>query len=167
MVMHSDASVETAPTNEPKIPHFGVWTNQVKAVAVTHYFVAAAHFCIVFYVRQMWDKGVEIAVDLMGQIMGASATENELVLSEMHTLDYFVYIFYGVIVLFTILIAWNGFLVSRGRNSARIGAIVLGAFLVFAFPLGTIIGIWFIYVMVQREVVDAFAGKQTEHSPLP
>jgi hypothetical protein len=148
---------------ERRKPDFGAWTNQVRAVAIAHYFVAAAHFCIVFYVRQLWNKAIESTIEVMGQITGSSATENATVLGEMHKLDYFVYIFYVVIAIFTILIAWNGILVLRGKNGARIGAIVLGAFLVVAFPVGTIIGPWFIYVMVQREVVEAYVGRKGDY----
>lgn len=73
----------------------------------------------------------------------------------------------AVVVVFSFLFALNGWLLWHGRGFARTNAIVLGVLLLFSFPIGTPFGIWFIYVMTQRDVATAFRNLDYERKMQP
>jgi fatty acid desaturase len=135
---------------------FGAWTGQVRAIAVAHYFVAAAHLSLVFFVRTFWNKSIDLAINFASGLPDAGALDFGTLRDEFAKLDYFVYIFMAMICVFTVLIALNGWYLARGYAGARVSAIVIGVLLLTAFPPGTIVGAWFIYVLVQREVAQGF-----------
>ena len=135
---------------------FGAWTGQVRAVATAHYFIAAAHLSLVFFVRTLWNKSIDLAIDFARSLPDAGVIDYSVLRDEFAKLDYFAYIFMALICVFTVLIALNGWYLARGSASARVGAIVIGVLLLTAFPIGTIVGAWFIYVLIQREVAQGF-----------
>ena len=135
---------------------FGAWTGQVRAVATAHYFIAAAHLSLVFFVRTIWDKSIDLAIGMASNLPDAGVIDYGVLRDEFAKLDYFVYIFMALICVFTALIALNGWYLARGSAGARVSAIVIGVLLLTAFPIGTIVGAWFIYVLVQREVAQGF-----------
>ncbi|MEP0813500.1 MAG: hypothetical protein HRF49_02400 [bacterium] len=135
---------------------FGAWTAQVRAVAVAHLFVAAANLYMAFKVKWFMDfaigKAVEIAAPTLPEI-----PPSELRAELAASVAWAVPVIVAVIALFSILIALNGWFLWRGRNWARINAIVIGVLMLPgpALPFG----IWFLYVCVARDVADTFRNK--------
>ncbi len=143
---------------------FGKWTGQINAIVIAHYVIAVLHLGLVFFVDAYWNYSKELSLTYFMQIAGeADASEvNALAAEVFEQMSWMPVLLTGVIVVFSILFALNGAFLARGRAFARVNTIVLGVFLLLSFPIGTPAGVWFIYVMVQREVADAFKAAELE-----
>jgi len=152
-----DEAIENEGVEAYEIPkaRFGAWTGQVKAVAIAHFVVAVVHLSMVFFVRNMFEAVINMMLQQLME-MGFGGEEISMIREGFAEMDWVVPLMIVVIVVFSVLFALNGWKLWLGRNWARINAIVLGVLIIPAFPLGTIVGIWFIYVMVNREVASAF-----------
>ncbi|MFX1255531.1 MAG: zinc-ribbon domain-containing protein [Promethearchaeota archaeon] len=56
-----------------------------------------------------------------------------------------------------------GFKVLRYRNSGRIGSMILGVLALFSFPLGTLYGLFKLYILSRPEVEALFTGSSVKN----
>ena len=140
---------------------FGDWTGQVNAVAIAHYILAALHFLLVFFMHKYWEYAVNLTSRFATEFSGDPEIE-PFVREYYEGLTWIPWLFIAIVAVFSILIALNGVYLKGGRGFARVNAIVIGVLLLVSFPVGTIIGIWFIYVMIQRDVAQSCARIESE-----
>jgi hypothetical protein len=75
---------------------------------------------------------------------------------------------YGVVTLFVVVIGAlpavgclaSGTGVLMGKSWARLAAIIFGALSLMNLPLGTIVGLYVIFTMIDKDVAAKFAGEE-------
>ncbi|MFX0124142.1 MAG: hypothetical protein ACFFAE_10940 [Candidatus Hodarchaeota archaeon] len=94
---------------------------------------------------------------LMTESIIAESTEG---VSTSQTIATFVAISIGlfaiVFLIFSIIAILSGIKLMQYRNSGRIGTMIIGAFSLFAIPVGTIFGIAALYILTRPEVEPLF-----------
>lgn len=143
---------------------FGRWTRQINAIVNAHYAIAVLHLGLIFFVDTYWNYSKELSLSYFMQMAGEVDTSelSALAAEVFDQMSWVPALLTGVIVVFSFLFMLNGMYLGRGRGFARVNTIVLGVLLLLSFPFGTPIGVWFIYVMVQREVAETFKAAEAE-----